>query len=68
MSNSACPWLTSYVVNAVWQVAVLAFAGWGLARLVQRAGPEIQHKIWVATLMLATIAPATPVILFCLAH
>jgi beta-lactamase regulating signal transducer with metallopeptidase domain len=68
MSNSACLWLTSYVVNAVWQVAVLAFAGWGLARLVQRAGPEIQHKIWVATLMLATIAPATPVILFCLAH
>jgi beta-lactamase regulating signal transducer with metallopeptidase domain len=61
MSNNAM-WLTSYIVNAVWQVAVLASAGWGLSRLVKRAGPELQHKIWVATLMLATFVPATPVI------
>jgi beta-lactamase regulating signal transducer with metallopeptidase domain len=68
MSNGAFLWLTSYVVNAVWQVAVLACAGWGLSRLVKPAGPELQHKIWVATLILATFAPATPVIQHYLAH
>jgi beta-lactamase regulating signal transducer with metallopeptidase domain len=68
MSNNVFLWLTSYVVNAVWQVAVLASAGWGLSRLVKRAGPELQHKIWVATLMLATFVPATPVIQYYFAH
>jgi beta-lactamase regulating signal transducer with metallopeptidase domain len=62
MNNSGFLLLTSYVVNAAWQVAILAFAAWGLSRLVKRAGPELQHKIWVATLILATLAPATPVI------
>jgi beta-lactamase regulating signal transducer with metallopeptidase domain len=68
MSNNAFLWLTSYVVNAVWQVAVLASAGWGLSRLVKPAGPELEHKIWVATLMLATFVPATPVIQYYFAH
>jgi beta-lactamase regulating signal transducer with metallopeptidase domain len=62
MINSAFLWLTSYVINPVCQVALLAGAGWGLSRLVKPAGPELQHKIWVATLMLATFVPATPVI------
>jgi beta-lactamase regulating signal transducer with metallopeptidase domain len=62
MSNNALLWLTSYVVNAVWQVAVLASAGWALSRLVKRAGPDLQHRIWVAALMLATLVPATPML------
>jgi len=68
MSNNAFLWVTSYVVNAVWQVAVLASAGWGLSRWVNPAGPELQHKIWVATLILATFVPATPVIQSYFAH
>jgi beta-lactamase regulating signal transducer with metallopeptidase domain len=62
MSHNVLLWLTSYVVNAVWQVAALACAGWGLSRLVKPVGPELQHKVWVAILMLATFMPATPVI------
>jgi beta-lactamase regulating signal transducer with metallopeptidase domain len=62
MSQNAFLLLTTYVVNAVWQVAVLAAAGWCLSRWVRPAGPELQHKIWVATLILATLVPATPVI------
>jgi beta-lactamase regulating signal transducer with metallopeptidase domain len=54
--------LASYVVNAVWQVAILGAAGWGLSRWVKPTGPELQHKIWVTTLMLATFVPATPLI------
>ncbi len=62
MSQNASLLLTSYVVNAVWQVAVLASAGWCLSRWVKPAGPELQHRIWVATLILATFVPATPMI------
>jgi bla regulator protein blaR1 len=66
--NHAFLWLTAYVVNAVWQVAGLALAGWGLSRWVKPAGPELQHKIWVATLLLATFVPATPVLQYYFAH
>lgn len=54
--------LTSYAVNAVWQVAVLGAVGWGISRLVRRTGPDLQHKVWVATLIVATLAPATPIL------
>ena len=68
MSQNAFLLLTSYVVNAVWQVAALASAGWCLSRWVKPAGPELQHKIWVATLILVTFVPATPAIRSYLAH
>jgi len=68
MSNNAFLWVTSYVVNAVWQVAVLASAGLGLSRWVKPTGPELQHKVWVATLILATLVPVTPVIQSYFAH
>jgi beta-lactamase regulating signal transducer with metallopeptidase domain len=68
MSHHAFLVLISYVVNAVWQVAILAAAAWLLSRLAKPAGPELQHKIWVATLILATLAPATPVIQSYFAH
>lgn len=61
MSN-AFVLLTAYAVNAIWQVAVLGAAGWGLSRWAKRTGPELQHKIWVATLILAIAVPATGVI------
>src|SRR5579863_9065291 len=54
--------LTAYVFNAVWQVAVLGAAGSVLSRWVKPTGPELQHKVWVATLITATCVPATPVI------
>ena len=68
MTEEAYLLLTSYVVNAVWQVAALAVAAWLIARWVKPAGPELQHKIWVVTLILATLAPATPAIRSYLAH
>lgn len=60
--------LTSYVVNSVWQVAVLGAAGWGISRWVKPTGPDLQHKVWVATLILATFVPAMPVIQSCFVH
>ena len=61
MSNALLQ-LTSYVVNAFWQVAVLGAAGWVLSRCLNRTGPEMQHKLWVATLIAATLVPATPIL------
>lgn len=60
--NSAWLWLTSYVVNAAWQVPLMAVAGWGLSRWLSRACPEIQQKIWVTVLILVTLAPAAPML------
>jgi beta-lactamase regulating signal transducer with metallopeptidase domain len=54
--------LVSYVLNALWQVTVLALAAWLLARLAKPAGPELQHRIWVAALLLSALVPATPAI------
>ena len=54
--------LTSYVVNAAWQLPLLAAAGWGLSRWVRQTGPELPHKIWVAVFILATLLPATPIL------
>ena len=55
-------WLTSYVLNAAWQVALLGTAGWVVSRCLCRKRPESQHKLWVATLILSTLVPATPII------
>jgi len=60
MSN-AWLWLASYTINAVWQLPLLGAAGWGLSRWAALTDPELQHKVWVAVLILATFAPATPI-------
>jgi len=60
MSN-AWLWLASYMVNAVWQLPLLGAVGWSLSRWGARTDPALQHKVWVAVLILATFAPATPI-------
>lgn len=59
--NGVFLFLTSYVANAAWQVPLMGAAGWGLSRWLRRIGPEFQHNVWVAVLMLAAFAPTTPV-------
>ena len=56
--------LTSYAINAAWQVAALCAAAWILARLLHRTGPEVQHRIWVAALIFGTLVPITPMLRF----
>ena len=58
--NDVLLFFTSYALNAVWQVAVLGAVGHVLCRALERVGPEVQHKLWVAVLVLATLIPATP--------
>lgn len=52
----------SSLVNAVWQVAVIAAAGWLATRALKRLGPRAEHIGWVSTLALAVLAPAVPLL------
>lgn len=50
----------SYLVNALWQVTVIAAAGWLATRFLGRLGPRAEHIGWVLTLAVAVLAPAAP--------
>ncbi len=54
--------LVSCLVNAVWQVAVIAAAGWLASRVLKRLGPRAEHVGWVATLVVAVLTPAVPLL------
>lgn len=53
--------LTSYVVNVMWQLPLMFAAGWCLSRWLKPTGPELQHRVWIVVLIVATLAPATPI-------
>ncbi len=48
--------LIEYIVNALWQIPLLAGAAWLLLRVV-KPGPRTQHCVWLAVLGLAVLLP-----------
>ncbi len=48
--------LIEYVINALWQVPLLAGGAWLLLRIV-RPSPLIQHHLWLTVLGLAVLLP-----------
>lgn len=54
--------LVSYLVNSVWQVAMIAGFGWIASRFLRRFGPQAEHVAWVVTLVAAVFTPAAPLI------
>ena len=50
--------LTSYVINAVWQIALIAVSGSLLARLLRKFSPQAEHILCVLTLFSAVFLPA----------
>ena len=48
----------TYVFNAAWQIPLIFIAAWASARLARRLGPSVEHRIWVAALVLETLLPA----------
>jgi beta-lactamase regulating signal transducer with metallopeptidase domain len=48
--------LIEYLVNALWQIPLLAGSTWLLLRMV-RPGPRMQHGVWLAVLGLAVLLP-----------
>lgn len=51
-------WILSYVVNSLWQAPLLFAAGLLVARALRSAGPETEHRAWVAVLVLESVLPA----------
>jgi TonB family C-terminal domain len=58
--NSVSGFVVSYFINSIWEVALIAAAGWLVSRLLKKAGPQAEHLVWVSTLGLAILAPALP--------
>jgi TonB family protein len=50
--------ILSYALNAVWQLPLVAGAGWLVSRICRKAHPRVLHRVWVFTLLLAVLAPA----------
>lgn len=59
--SSLFGFFASYVVNAVWEVALIAAVAWLTSRLLKRLGPQAEHTVWVAALAMSVVTPALSV-------
>ena len=51
------PVMAEYLINALWQLPLLAAGAWFLLRMV-KAGPQVQYWVWVGVLAVAVLLPA----------
>ncbi len=65
--SSFSGFIVSYFINSIWEVALIAAAGWLVSRPLKKAGPQTEHLVWVSTLGLALLAPALPLFRWLLA-
>ena len=54
----AASWAFAYLLNAMWQVPLVFITAWMMTRLAHRAGPAIEHRIWVGAMLLEVFLPA----------
>lgn len=54
---SLTSWVVSYLVNSLWQIPLLLAAGWIASRILRRVGAAMEHRVWVAVLLLQGILP-----------
>ncbi len=52
-------WLLESLLNSLWQIPVVFLAGLLAVRLAKKNGPRTEHRIWVATLAVEIILPAS---------
>ncbi|HEX4032657.1 MAG TPA: M56 family metallopeptidase [Terracidiphilus sp.] len=62
MSSLAASSVVTFLINAVWQIALIAGAGGLAARLLKRLGPQAEHIAWVSTLIAAIVTPVLPLV------
>lgn len=48
----------NYLANSLWQLPLFLGAGYVAQRFIRRLGPLAQHRLWVATMVLAAVLPA----------
>lgn len=49
--------LSTYVLNALWQIPVIAATAWLCMKFASRLPAKYQHAVWVAALLLAVVLP-----------
>ena len=57
-SSPMLSWLLSYLFNALWQIPLVFAAAWIAARMLRRATPLAEHRVWVGALLLEVVLPA----------
>lgn len=50
--------IASYLINSLWLIPLIAATGWFMSRMLRRLGPQVEHPIWVSTLLLSVLTPA----------
>ena len=50
-------WVLGYLLNSLWQIPLVFFAAMAAARLARRAGPGLEHRVWVGALGLEVVLP-----------
>jgi len=50
-------WVLAYFLNAMWQAPLVFLAAWAAARMARRAGPAMEHAVWVSALVLEAVLP-----------
>ena len=49
--------LSTYVLNALWQIPVIAATAWVCMKFANRLPAKYRHAVWVATLLLGVVLP-----------
>lgn len=50
--------VTEYFLNSLWIVPLVFAFAWVAARMVRRAGPQAEHRVWVGALLMEVLLPA----------
>ena len=50
-------WVLAYLLNSLWQVPLVFCAALAAARLARKAGPQMEHRVWVGALFLQVLLP-----------
>jgi hypothetical protein len=51
-------WVLAYLLNSLWQIPLVFCAALAVARLARKAGPHMEHRVWVAALIAQSVLPA----------
>ena len=54
--------LLSYVLNSLWQIALLCAIASIAARAIKPAGPAAEHRVWVGALLLESLLPGLSIV------
>ena len=50
-------WIAEYVLNSLWQLPLIFGAAWIASQVFRSAGVQLEHRIWVAALLLQATLP-----------